>query len=268
MRSDTRKDPNVEFEIPEVENLEGQTITMTRSRIYHATEEFIDRVVVMVRGVLNDLSIHPKSVQATILLGGASSYAPLLDAMTTATGTPPLSGFAYESVYLSGALGTDVLQASRSSQSTEVPLSASIGIALPGGRFKALVDAGTPLPTRVIRRNPTTKANQSEFELSLYQGDTGAVSDCHHLGTISLPGLPKGARGQVFVDLEISVQKDGVTRIVLSETQTNSKTASVVWTEQTPGDRREQVEQQAQAELADPEKQKGKKGLFGRLFGR
>jgi molecular chaperone DnaK len=171
-------------------------------------------------------------------------------------------------VFMAGALGLDVVQSGKENESPEEALSAAIGIALPGGRFKVLIEANTPLPTRVIRRNPTTKDRQSEFELELYQGGSAAVMDCRHLGTICLPDLPKSGRGEVFVDLEISVQKDGVTRVVLCEPQTNRKVSSVVWTEQTPEKRREEIKAQAQADLTESDKQKGKKGLLGRFFGR
>ena len=75
----------------------------------------------------------------------------------------------------------------------------SIGIGLPGGRVKTIIDRNTPLPARKQYGLATTKDGQTEFELVVYQGESGVAAESEYLGTLRLTGLPPGPRGMVKI---------------------------------------------------------------------
>ena len=49
----------------------------------------------------------------------------------------------------------------------------SIGIGLPGGRVKTIIERNTPLPARKQYGLTTTRDGQTEFELVILQGESG-----------------------------------------------------------------------------------------------
>ena len=48
----------------------------------------------------------------------------------------------------------------------------SIGIGLPGGRVKTIIERNTPLPARKQYGLATTRDGQTEFELVVFQGES------------------------------------------------------------------------------------------------
>ena len=268
IRGDLSKESSIRFSIPDQRGLNEQVVTLPRTRAYQSIEEFIDRVIVMVRGLANAASLHPKTLGGIIILGGSSRFQPLLSAITTLTTKQPIIGVNPDLCQVAGALGLSEGAMEGDVSGEKFTLSSAIGVALPGGRFKALIEAGTSLPTEIIRRNPTSKDNQAVFELDLFQGDGATVSECESLGRVVLPGLPKGARGAVFVDLRMKLQKDGVIRVHLSEPHSGEKIEASIATQQTPDETRADIERRNQ-ELGELEaKSKSRKSLLGRLFGR
>ena len=268
IRGDLSKDPSIRFSIPDQRGLNEQVVTLPRTRAYQSIEEFIDRVIVMVRGLANAASLHPKTLGGIIILGGSSRFQPLLSAITTLTTKQPITGVNPDLCQVAGALGLSEGAMQGDPSGEKFILSSAIGVALPGGRFKALIEAGTSLPAEIVRRNPTSKDNQTVFELDLFQGDGATVSECEPLGRVVLPGLPKGARGAVFVDLRMKLQKDGVIRVHLSEPHSGEKIEASIATQQTPDETRADIQRRNQ-ELDDAgAKSKSRKSLLGRLFGR
>jgi molecular chaperone DnaK len=75
----------------------------------------------------------------------------------------------------------------------------SIGIGLPGGRVKTIIERNTPLPARKQYGLATTRDGQTEFELVVLQGELGDSAQCEYLGTLRLEGLPPGPRGMVKI---------------------------------------------------------------------
>ena len=68
----------------------------------------------------------------------------------------------------------------------------SIGIGLPGGRVKTIIERNTPLPARKQYGLATTRDGQTEFELVIVQGESPDAAECEYLGTVRLAGLPSG----------------------------------------------------------------------------
>ena len=268
VRGDSSKDPSISFTIPDQRGLNEQVITLPRTRAYQSSEEFIDKVIVMMRGLANAASIHPKTLGGVIILGGSSRFQPLVSAITTLTTKQPLAGVNPDLCPVAGALGLSEAALQGDSSGNKITLTSAIGVALPGGRFKTLIDAGSTLPAEVVRRNPTSKDNQSVFELELFQGSGSTVEDCEPLGRVVLPGLPKGARGAVFVDLKMKLQKDGVIRVHLSEPHSGEKAEASFATQQTLDEKRAEIEKRNEELGVSGAKSKSRKSLLGRLFGR
>jgi molecular chaperone DnaK len=272
-RTDLRRDPHVELPVTLAdgpgEPARVHVLSIPRSRVYQATQTVTDQVIVAARAALATAGVHPKALGAVILSGSGGVYPPLVGALTTMMGREPLQTVPAAEAVLVGLaeLAADRSQTGRAAKPDT--LTAAIGIGLPGGRFRALVPAGTKLPTQLTRRQPTVRDAQTEVELTLYQGKSDVVNECEHLGTVAIRDLPRAARGQISVDVEVFVDADAVMAITLSEAYTGKRVQLTVATQQTASQRRAQLAQRPSlTDLSDPSRARGKKGFFNRLFGR
>jgi len=270
-RIELRRDPTVELAIPipvPGARPRRSSLALPRSRIYQATQSATDAVIVAARSALTTVGIHPKAIGAVIVAGSGGTFPPLVGALTAMTGKEPLQSVSPNEVITLGLAELCEERVSGGAAQSGLLL-ASIGIGLPGGRFKPLLNTGAKLPATVTRRQTTTRDEQTEMELTFYQGHGDNVSGAQLVGTVTLDDLPRAARAQVAVDLELHVDKDGVAIITLSEDSSGRRLRLSVPTQQTPPERRQQLARRPSTEnLSDANKGKGKKGLFGRLFGR
>jgi molecular chaperone DnaK len=199
--------------------------------------------------------------------GDAGAFPSVVQALTTLTGKEPAHQHAANEVIARGLARSEARPAPKRGERPS-SLGAGIGIGLPGGRFRPLIPAGAKLPSKLTRKHATARDDQTELELAVYQGGGEFVKTCVHLGTITLDGIPRGARGDVQVDVDIEVDTDAVLSITLSEETSGRKKRLRVASEQTPPERREQLKRAVVEDLSDPTKAKQKKGLLDRLFRR
>ena len=272
-RQDLRREATITVEVPAPERGAGgppfDVVQLPRSRVYQATQSVTDQVVVAARNVLTTAGLHPKTIGALIVAGSGGSFPPVVGALTTMTGREPLHTVPPGDVLALGLAEACADSSSGGRSHRLEALSASVGIGLPGGRFKVLVPAGTKLPTSVSRKNPTTRDDQTTLELTFYQGSGDTVGGSVHLGGITLSDLPKAARGRIVIDVDLYIDREAVMTVTMAEPMSGKKKRLTVATQQTTTDRRSALaKRQSIEDLSGPGRAAGKKGFFGRLFGR
>jgi molecular chaperone DnaK len=96
----------------------------------------------------------------------------------------------------------------------------SIGIGLPGGRVKTIIERNTPLPTRKQYGLATTRDGQTEFELVVVQGESQVAAECEYLGTLKLADLPPGPRGMVKIAVTFELGAECLLTVTARELNT------------------------------------------------
>jgi molecular chaperone DnaK len=131
----------------------------------------------------------------------------------------------------------------------------------------------------------TSRDNQPELELTIFQGDSDRADANEYLGTLKLPNLPKGPKGSVKVDVAFEVSSEGVLKVVAKESSTGQEVAATLVTHDTPEEVRAKMLKEAASapqplQTAPPtpaealpaevaaEANKGLLGWFKRLFAR
>ncbi len=244
-----------------------RAIKLPRSLIFQETEELVAKICREVQGLLRSSEINAQEVGAVVLAGSAGAFPPLAQALSSLFGKEALNTTPAPQTTLLGLARSGVAQEKRVNASRKDALAASIGIELPGGRFRALLPAGSPLPARMSRKYPTVRDNQQEIELKLFQGDAEYTRLCNKLGSVALFNLPKGPRGSVQILLSIQVDKEGVLEVRVEEAKSGQSDVLRAATNQTPQERRQAL---AKSQPAKPAKTttKSKPGFFKRLFGK
>ncbi|MFH1812129.1 MAG: hypothetical protein ABIJ09_25555 [Pseudomonadota bacterium] len=101
-------------------------------------------------------------------------------------------------------------------QADSIALSLPVGIALPGGRMRILLESGTRAPY-VFERNLQVPRGQNQLELDFHQGDAPQVQDNAGLGAVMAQGDPETFGGRLAFDLRIVVEPDGVLDVTVRD---------------------------------------------------
>ena len=256
---------NVVIELPYIAERRGKPvdlkIPLSRERLNTLVMDLVDRTFEIVDRVLGEKTI-PVSDIAEVLLVGGQTRMPLVQGKTHQHfGRPPRKGVhPDESVALGAALLAESMSEIDSVTLVDA-LSIPIGFAMPGGRFRKVIEKNTQIPVQRSFRLPPTKG--AVMELDIFQGDSERIIDNEYLGTLRFPPEAAGQRVNFNLDEEclLHVTVEGLRgetqpREVLLATRDTPETLKAAWAEENER-RRLLAEQQAEDEP--------RKGIFASI---
>ena len=208
--------------------------TITRDDLATLTGDLIDRTLDVVRDVLLDAALKPSDVEEVILVGGQSRMPLVRDKLArffgreAHPGVHPDEAVALGAAYLAGSLD----KVSNVVLIDVLPM--TIGVGLPGGRFKRVIERNTPLPATKTYGLATTRDDQKHIEVSVFQGEDESITGDEYLGTLRLEGLPPGARGAVKVAVSFELGPECVLEVEARELTTGAAVKATLATRDTP----------------------------------
>jgi molecular chaperone DnaK len=258
-------------------------VTLTRKKLIELTEKLVDRTIEVCDEVLKAKGLTQQDIHEVVLVGGQSRFPLVHEKITKFFGKPPTKNVhPDEAVALGAALLAFSLGQKEGVTLIDV-LPMAIGVGLPGGRFKAVMERNSALPASKTYVLTTYRDNQAELEVSIFQGDSDRTAENEFLGTLKMVGLPKRPRGQVQVSITFEVNSESLLKVTAKEEATGREISSTFSTRDTPEAvkarlAQENAEQQAAAAggkgpqgagaPAATEKKAGVVGWLKGLFGR
>jgi molecular chaperone DnaK len=270
---------------------DGQPISLEtrldRAEVVRLVEPLVDRTLEVCREVLLAKALHVEDIDEVLLVGGQSRMPLVHEKVAAFFGKPPSRAVhPDEAVAVGAALLAYSLGSAQGVVLIDV-LPMSIGIGLPGGRVKTIIERNTPLPARKQYGLATTKDGQTDFELAVFQGESSVASECEYLGTLRLTGLPPGPRGMVKIAVTFELGAECLLTVTARELNTGRQVQGVMSAKEGPNAARRKLEQAgadkvatgsfpvpgrppgAETVAADgPAPARGLGGLFRRLFGK
>jgi molecular chaperone DnaK len=184
--------------------------------------------------VLKAKGLGPKDVDEVILVGGQSRFPLVHEKIGKFFGKPPSKGVhPDEAVALGAALLAHSLGQLEGVVLIDV-LPMAIGVGLPGGRFKPVMDRNVSLPATKSYTLATHRDGQTELELTVFQGDADKASENEYLGMLKLSGLPNRPRGGVQVSVTFEVNNESLLKVTARESSTGREVTSTFSTRDTP----------------------------------
>ncbi|MCP3099326.1 TIGR02266 family protein [Myxococcus sp. K15C18031901] len=219
-------------------------VTLTRQKLIELTEGLVDRTLQVCAEVLEAKQLGPRDIDEVILVGGQSRFPLVHEKITRFFGKPPSKGVhPDEAVALGAALLAHSLGQLEGVVLIDV-LPMAIGVGLPGGRFKPVLERNTSLPATKSYTLSTHRDEQTELELTVFQGDSDKAADNEFLGTLKLTGLPRLPRGGVQVTVTFEVNNESLLKVTARESASGREVSSTFSTRDTP--------ESVKAKLAQP----------------
>ncbi|MCY1019614.1 TIGR02266 family protein [Pyxidicoccus sp. MSG2] len=217
-------------------------VVMTRQELEKICDPLLSRTVDVVRDVLLDAKLKASEVDDIILVGGMSRMPLVRDKLKGLFGKGPQASVnADEAVALGAALYSGSVDKVSSVVLIDV-LPMTVGVAMPGGAFKRVIERNSPLPAQRSFAINTTKDNEEFLELSIFQGEDNHISANEYLGTVRIEGLPKGPKGAVRVAVTIKLDSECVLHVEAREYSTRKEVKATLATRYSPEELQKQLQ--------------------------
>jgi molecular chaperone DnaK len=238
--------------------------TLSRDQLAELVRPLVERTLTTCADVLQARKMRRTELSEVILVGGQSRAPIVRDYVEAFFSRPPAkSVHPDEAVAIGAALLAHALAQKEGLILIDV-LPMAIGVGLPGGRFKKVIERNTSLPATKSYTLLTTRDDQRELEITVFQGETHLAARNEYLGTLKLTGLPKGPKGSVKVNVSFELSNECLLTLKAREETTDTEVEAVFGTKDTPAAVRAKLE--AEVEVAAPPPRRGfvawLRGLF------
>ena len=270
--------PTTDLTIPYIDIKDGVPLEiqmrLTRELLNSLVEDIVEETLRVCDEVMKAQNLGPDSIDEVVLVGGQTRMPRIHTLISQHFGRTPHRNIHPDEAV---ALGTAVLAHSIGREEhiklIDV-LAMSIGIGLPGGRFKVIIPRNTKMPYHKSYIISTTRDNQTEQELMLFQGESPRVNENVYLGSLLIDNIPKAPRGQAKFEIHFDLNHEAILTVTSEDLQTGQVKEVVLSTGSTPDDIRQKLdipkkpeEEVIPEEIATaPKRQRGLMGWLKKLF--
>src|SRR6267143_1058313 len=245
---------------------------VSRAELEKLTGDLIERTIRVCDEVLTNCGLKPADIGEVLLVGGQSRMPLVRARLREFFGKEPSKAVHPDEAV---ALGAAVL--AHSMQSGDIGgmvlvdvLPMSIGVGLPSGRFKKVIERNTSLPHKKTYSIWTSQKDKKHLEIPIFQGEAERAQQNEYLGTLIVPDLPPGTKGNVVFDIIFTVSPESILTVTAEERGTRRTVSATFSTKDTAETvkRRMAGGHGAEPERLDAPDPRGKTGWMSRLFGR
>ena len=244
--------------------------TLTRAELVALTGHLIERTLAVCQEVLNARGLKQADIDEVLLVGGQSRMPLVRERVRHFFGKEPSKAVHPDEAV---ALGAALLAHSMESGDIQgvvlvdvLPM--SIGVGLPGGRFRKIIERNTKLPHKKSLSIATTRDDQPTLEILVFQGESDKAQENEYLGMLLIPGLSKGMRGSHEFEIVFSLSPESILTVTAQDKKSARTVVAAFSTKDTPEEVRKRL---AESPVTDtrpaPPTSRGVFGWLKRLFG-
>jgi len=244
--------------------------TVTRAELATLTAHLVEKTLGVCEEVLKARGLTQADVDEVLLVGGQSRMPLVRERIRHYFGREPS-----KAVHPDEAVAMGAALLAQSMQSGDIEgvvlvdvLAMSIGVGLPGGRFRKIIERNTKLPHKKSLSIATTRDNQQSLEVVIFQGDSEKAQENEYLGTLVIPGLPRALRGSHAFEILFSLSAESILTVTAQDQKSGRTVTANFSTKDTPEAVKKRLADSAVTDSREVPQPNG--GVFGwirRLFG-
>ncbi len=216
-------------------------VTVTRAAVEPEFESLVDKTLVICADVIKRAGLTLDQIEDVILVGGQTRAPIVRKKVREYFGKEPRREVhPDEAVAIGAANYAQSLDTFDAVQLFDtIPM--AIGVGLPGGRFKRIIERDAKLPATHTYSIRTTRDDQTEIEVDVFQGDSDDVEQNEPLGVLRVPGLPKQPKGTLAVRVTFNVNSESILSLTAEEVSAGIRVKSQFSTLSTPDEVRRRL---------------------------
>ncbi|WP_265033427.1 Fe-S protein assembly chaperone HscA [Wolbachia endosymbiont (group A) of Sicus ferrugineus] len=186
---------------------------ITREKFEQAISPLVNKTINIVTRTISDIDLKIDDIKGVILVGGATRTPLVQNSLVKLFGNKVLSDADPDKAVVIGA----ALQA-HSVLLDVLPL--SLGIETMGGIVEKIIPRNTPLPVSEIKEFTTYVDGQPAMKIHVCQGEREMIEDNKSLAQFELKGIPPLPAGSARIEIEFTVNVDGILTVTAREKAT------------------------------------------------
>jgi molecular chaperone DnaK len=244
--------------------------TLTRAELVTLTGHLVEKTLGVCEEVLKARGLTQADIDEVLLVGGQSRMPLVRERLRHYFGREPS-----KAVHPDEAVALGAALIAHSMQSGEVEgvvlvdvLPMSIGVGLPGGRFRKIIERNTKLPHKKSLSISTTRDNQTSVEVVVFQGENEKAQENEYLGTLVIPGLARAPRGSHAFEILFTLSPESILTVTAHDQKSGRTVTATFSTKDTPEAVRKRLAESAVVDSGVlPPPNGGVLGWIRRLFG-
>jgi molecular chaperone HscC len=211
----------------------SREVDVTREQFLGWTNHILARVDAPIRRALGDANLAPADVDEVLLVGGATRMPAVVERLVRTFQKEPRQRLNPDEVVALGAAVQagliarneaveDLVVTDVSPFTLGVEICREFGAEFRDGYFLPIIHRNTTIPISRVHRLATVRPNQTQIDVSVYQGENRRVADNLFLGSFTVEGVPRGPAGQ-SVDIRFTYDLNGVLEVEATIVETKKR---------------------------------------------
>ncbi|WP_265031691.1 Hsp70 family protein [Wolbachia endosymbiont (group A) of Tiphia femorata] len=205
-------------------NINGELFKceITREEFEQAISSLVNKTINIVTRTISDIDLKIDDIKGVILVGGATRTPLVQNSLVKLFGNKVLNDVDPDKAVAIGAAlqAHDLTSSSKDRNILLDVLPLSLGIETMGGIVEKIIPRNTPLPVLEIKEFTTYVDGQTAIKIHVCQGEREMIEDNKSLAQFELKGIPPLPAGFARIEIEFTVNVDGILTVTAREKTT------------------------------------------------
>jgi len=188
--------------------------SLTRDKFEELTAHLIDNVCKPINQAISDSGIQKAQLSKVLLIGGTTRIPVVQEVVRKTTGTLPSRNINLDE---SVAAGTAIIGGVLNGDIENIILldvtPFSLGVMVENSKFSKIVERNTTIPTKKSHLFSTVYENQTEIDITFYQGEHDNIQHNELLGKIHLDRISPAKKGIPQIEITFDIDANGVINV-------------------------------------------------------
>ncbi|BFD48075.1 MULTISPECIES: Fe-S protein assembly chaperone HscA [unclassified Wolbachia] len=195
---------------------------ITREEFEQAISSLVNKTINIVTRTISNIDLKIDNIKGVILVGGATRTPLVQNSLVKLFGNKVLNDVDPDKAVAIGAAlqAHDLTSSSKDRNILLDVLPLSLGIETMGGIVEKIIPRNTPLPVSETKEFTTYIDGQTAMKIHVCQGEREMIEDNKSLAQFELKGIPPLPAGSARVEIEFTVNVDGILTVTAREKTT------------------------------------------------